>query len=495
MSQTQRRYLSLLLLIFVSLLSVTMVGAQDTVSSDAIKAVENGLPMLYRPAELPETARAALADRMAFYHVSGVSIAVIHNYEVEWSQGYGTLAAADPTPVNAETLFQAASISKSVSALEILCLVDAGEIDLDTPVNSYLQDWQVTDNKGKPQADVTLRQLLSHTAGTTVSGFPGYPQTAELPTLEQILDGEKPANTPAIVVTTPPGTEYHYSGGGYAIAQRLVEQITGHPFAETMQPLFQDLGLKRSTFALMELGDDPNVAQALLADGTTLAGGWNQYPESTAAGLWTTSAELAKLFIAIADSYKGAVGAPLSSELAQEMVTPVRDNYGLGLMIEAGDGTTWISHTGGNAGYRSLAFISLETGDGAVILTNSDAGSELTYEIAAAVGEVYQWPNFLSLTSQPILALTDKQLAQYEGHYSFLGLEADAYAREGQLFVQLGEQYGNTIIPLHFISETEVMGMEGSIKGTFKRNTEGQITGLQTEVPGLGNVLLVRSQK
>jgi len=163
---------------------------------------------------------------MAELHVLGVSITVIHNGEIEWARGFGVTRVGGPA-VTQGTLFQAASISKPVTAMAVLHLVGSGKLDLDADVNQYLKAWKVPTNKFTETSKVTLRELLTHTAGMTVHGFPGYASDSALPTVVQVLNGEKPANTPAILVDTIPGSDWRYSGGGFVVTQVLLQDVTG----------------------------------------------------------------------------------------------------------------------------------------------------------------------------------------------------------------------------------------------------------------------------
>jgi CubicO group peptidase (beta-lactamase class C family) len=181
-----------------------------------IQRVINGL--------LPETAftqryasKTTLQERMAYYHTPGVSIAVINHYKIEWARGFGVKEWGKPDAVTEATLFQAGSISKPISALAVMRLVQDGKLDLDEDVNHYLSSWKVPSN-GPWQPRITLRQLLSHSAGLTVSGFPGYLRTEQLPSVIDILNGHPPANTARVEVNILPGTQFRYSGGGAMVA-------------------------------------------------------------------------------------------------------------------------------------------------------------------------------------------------------------------------------------------------------------------------------------
>src|SRR5580704_12210434 len=178
----------------------------------------------------------SLADRMSALRVPGVSIAVIHDGKIEWARGFGVTRNGGPS-VRPDTLFQAASISKPVTAMAVIRLVQSGKLDLDADVNGYLKTWSLPKNEFTAKQKVTLRELLTHTAGVTVHGFPGYASDAAVPTLVQVLNGEKPANSPAILVDTLPGKEWRYSGGGFVITQLLVQDVTGRQLAVLMRDL------------------------------------------------------------------------------------------------------------------------------------------------------------------------------------------------------------------------------------------------------------------
>ena len=165
-----------------------------------------------------EHATHTLADRMKELNVPGVSIAVLHNGKIEWARGFGVRSLGGP-PVDAETMFQAGSISKPLAAMACLRLVQQGKLSLDADVNTYLTSWKFPSDPVAAGKPVTLRELLTHTGGTTVHGFPGYASTEPVPTLVQVLNGEKPANTPAIRSEAAPMARWNYSGGGYTIMQ------------------------------------------------------------------------------------------------------------------------------------------------------------------------------------------------------------------------------------------------------------------------------------
>lgn len=404
----------------LSMVAVSFAGFEAYASTAheieaRIKRIETGLlpPVLVTgdAAPLP-----TLADRMQATHTPGVSIAVLNDGKIEWARGFGVTAIGG-SPVTPETLFQAASISKPVSALSVMQLVDRGKLDLDTDVNKYLKSWQLPANEFTQQQKVTLRGLLTHTAGTTVHGFPGYAAGERLPDIRQMLDGVLPANNPAIRVDKVPGQSFRYSGGGYQVMQLLMEDVTGRDFVGYMRKHVLDpLGMKQSTFQ-QPLPEKllARVATPYLADGTPVAGGPHVYPEIAAAGLWTTPSDLARFAIGLQRAWAGNRKAILSSTAVRTMMTPGPEKQGLGPQVGGTAPHEYFMHGGANAGYRCL-MVSYVDGDGLVIMTNSDGGGELTGPILRAVAREYGWPDFAPperMLSKVDPATFDKHVGTY----------------------------------------------------------------------------------
>jgi CubicO group peptidase (beta-lactamase class C family) len=362
----------------------------DSDAESRIERIQQLIPPVLVQGEAP--VRTKLSERMAELHVPGVSIAVIHDGAIQWARGFGVARVGGPR-VTARTLFQAASISKPVTALAVLRLVQAGKLDLDTDVNRYLKSWKIPANTFTEEQAVTLRELLTHTAGMTVHGFPGYASDAPAPTLTQILDGTPPANSPPIRVDTTPGTTWAYSGGGYVIVQQLLEDLTGASFAKLMRDTVLDpIGMTESTF------DQPlppsrmvNVAVPYRSSGRPVRGGPHVYPERAPAGLWTTPSDLARYALEVQRALAGS-GRILSTSMASQMLTPAMNHWGLGPMIGGSAARPYFEHAGGNEGYRCLLRV-YETGDGAVVMTNGDNGGELMGELMRTVAEEYAWPD------------------------------------------------------------------------------------------------------
>ncbi|MEM7023885.1 MAG: serine hydrolase [Pseudomonadota bacterium] len=366
----------------------------------------------------------ALADRMAHYRVPGVSIAVIDQGRIAWAKGYGVTDAQSRSPVDERTLFQAASISKPVTSAAVLRLVDGGVLDLDRDVHEALRSWQVPTDPMTERHPVTLRGLLSHRAGLTVHGFAGYPVGSALPNLVQILAGEPPANNPAVVVEQMPGRAFQYSGGGYTIIQQLLVDVLDQPFAALMSTvLLEPLGMDRSTFALhLSESMAGSATKAHGSDGEPLAGGWHVYPESAAAGLWTTPSDIARLVIALQGGL-GESGEPILSRGAvREMLHVQGDGpTGLGVFIEGDGDATRFGHGGANEGFRSEMVGYAEGGWGAVVMTNGANGGALISEILNGIAATYGWPGYLA--EQRVVAEVDAAtLETHRGTYHFAPL-------------------------------------------------------------------------
>jgi len=336
-----------------------------------------------------------LAERMAYHNVPGVSIALINDLRVEWARGYGVLQVGKREPVTPETLFQAASVAKLVVAVAALHYVESGALDLDGDVNQSLVSWQVPENEFTAEERVTLRRLLSHSAGVTVGGFRGYALGEQVPNLQQILSGQWPANSPPIRVDIVPGTEYRYSGGGYMIVQQLLEDVVGEPFSEIMQKsVLEPWGMAASTFESPLPEQLRSIAASgHRADGGGIPGGWHTYPEMGAgASMWATPSDLAHFATRVMQVYAGQTDEVLSPAMAIEMLTPQIDSHGLGpgLQDDGGD-LFYFMHWGGNDGYKSVLVAYPQRGQGAVIMTNGDNGEPLMREILNSVSIEYGW--------------------------------------------------------------------------------------------------------
>jgi CubicO group peptidase (beta-lactamase class C family) len=389
---------------------------------------------------------AKLADRMSALHVPGVSIAVIHDGKIEWARGFGVTKIGGP-PVTPDTLFQAGSISKPVAALAVLRLVQAGKLDLDADVNEYLKTWKLPANGFTEQSKVTLRELLTHTAGMTVHGFAGYAADAPVPTLIQVLNGEPPANSPPIRVDTKPGTIWRYSGGGYVIAQQLLQDVTGEPFAKLMrETVLGPIGMNRSTYEQpLQKSRMDEVAIPYRQDEQPVPGGPHVYPEMAPAGLWTTPSDLARYAIEIQKSLAGTSNRVLSTAMVRRMLTPGLNHQGLGPQVGGSEKHLYFTHDGANEGYR-CSLVAYNDGDGAIIMTNGDNGGPLMSEVLRSVAREYNWPDFQPV-EHVITKVDPKMLESYVGVYK-LPTVAFTVTKDGdQLSIQLTGQPAFPLFP------------------------------------------------
>jgi len=327
---------------------------------------------------------AWLTRQMAQKHVPGVSIAMIKNYQIEWAKGFGIADKKTKEPVTPNVLFQAASISKPVTAMAALELVQDEKLALDENINSALTSWKVPDNSHTSKEKVTLRRLLSHTAGINIPGFIGYAKGEKPATLIEILNGAEPANSEAIRVVEQPGKRFKYSGGGYTIVQQTLMDIKQQPFSHLMDQLvLNPLNMSRSTFQqplpprLLK-----SIATPYWINGKPVPGGPVTYPEQAAAGLWTTPTDLAKFVISMQKSLKGDSNQILNKQFADLMaITPAanaeNNHMGLGLGVSvnkygkpAAHGSYFIA-MGQNEGYSNVLISNIKDGNGLVIMTNA----------------------------------------------------------------------------------------------------------------------------
>lgn len=355
-----------------------------------------GTSSLARAADDPRRAQVeqAVDEAMEKYQVPGASVALVDGYAVLWTAGYGVRSAESDEPVTAQTLFQAASISKPVAAIAALRLVEQGKLDLDRKVNEQLKSWQIPDNAVTEKTPIKLRHLLSHSAGLTVHGFPGYATDKTVPTLLDVLNGQPPANSSAVRSFLRAGDRFKYSGGGYCVLQQLLIDTTGEPFPQLMRELvLAPLDMTHSTYEQPL----PAALQSQAAVGhrpqrAPIAGGWHVYPEMAAAGLWTTPENLARVAIDVAKSYADKGGKLLSPEMARRMCTPENRFHGLGFALQGEGAALCFQHGGSNEGFRCVLMMFPASGQGIAVMTNSDHGGKLLTDVAGAAAAAYAWP-------------------------------------------------------------------------------------------------------
>lgn len=399
--------------------------------SAAIARIEAGLRPAIALAQTPVKTES-LQEAMARLKVPGLSVALIRDGKLAWTRGYGHAWTGGPA-VTPETLFQAASISKPVAAMAALRMVEQGKLTLDAPVDSALASWKLPAGAGKP----SVRQLLSHTGGTSVSGFPGYAAGKAIPSLVQVLEGAKPANTRPVLVDAAPGSAWRYSGGGYTVLQQAMIDRAGQPFDVLMrESVLVPLGMTDSSFAQpLPAALAEKSARPHNREGKPFPGGAFTYPEQAAAGLWTTARDLAKFAIAIQQGAAGRHNGVLPPETTRTMLTPVMNDYALGLQLQ--DKGKAFGHGGSNMGFKSSLVAFTDTGDGAVILTNGDNGGELAAGLMRAIAHEYKWAGNQTVV-RPTVALTPEARQTLVGQYKVPGMGGFHIAeRDNQLMIAL----------------------------------------------------------
>jgi CubicO group peptidase (beta-lactamase class C family) len=395
-------------IVISSLIMVLMIAglpssntSQQTNASEVISKFENNFPILTAKGTLLGKT-TTLAERMEHHYVPGVSIAVINNFEFDWAKGYGVLDSEESQPVTPETLFPPASIGKTLTAVAAMHYVELGILNLDQNVNDLLTSWKISENEFTTHEDVTLRRLLSHTAGVSQSGFKGYLQGEELPTLTQLLDGEPPANNQPILVDTVPGAQWQYSGGGYQIVEQLLIDITDESFPKIIQEsILGPLEMSSTTYAAEPTEElRPNTASAHSHWGQPIVGKWLNAPYMGAGAAWTTPTDLAKFANEIMLSITDQSNLLLYHEMANLMITPQAEgipfmgpltmDWGLGWQLNELLGVQLISHGGDiPEGYQNLLVMIPERGWGAVIFTNGANGDVLRMEILYTLAVQY----------------------------------------------------------------------------------------------------------
>ena len=449
-----------LVVLLVAALSATITETDPS----RIGRVESGLlPGQYvKGAPVP---RFTIAERLAYYKVPGVSVAVFENGELAWAKGYGVVEAGSSAAVTASTLFQAASISKPVAAVGAMILVERGKLALDEPVNTRLRSWKVADTELAKSEPVTLRRLLSHTAGLTVHGFRGYASNEQVPTLVQLLNGEPPSNSKRIEIDIPPGSRHRYSGGGYSVAQQLMIDVTGKPFPDLMRELvLTPAGMKDSTYE-QPLPESRVGAAGHRGTGQPIAGKRHTYPEMAAAGLWTTPSDLSRFAMAMQKAWAGGSGTIVSRDTARIMLSPQPSSpsYGLGFGLNGEE----FGHGGSNEGFK-CTLVAYKDGRGAAVMTNGDRGSELAREILHAISAEYGWPGYKP-REREVVAVSPEILQSYVGEYQFPDWVAVVSLQNGKLSLTISGQgtwellpeaedryfsFGPGIPPLRFVKDS-----------------------------------------
>lgn len=376
----------------------TVEGMADAfVSSllEMVRHVRRAAEVPSRPGPLDRLFAGAPSVRLRQHRhgVTGLSIARIEDGEVTAAWAEGLAVPADEVPASRETIFQAGSVSKHVAAVTAVRLVREGLLDLDTDVDRYLRRWSPRglDCSGPGRsAPTTVRGLLTHTSGLSLTNAYGYGPDDKRPSLVQILKGRAPATNEPLRAEAPAGTVYKYSNGNYALLQMVLEDLTGQPFAELVRKLvFEPLGMVDSGYGSEFLhARSGNLAVGHDRDGHPISGSWKIYPELAGAGLWTTAIDLARLGADIQRALTGSGSVVLDRPCAEGLLSTTQacPTYGLGTVVRPMVGDTWFGHIGNAAGYRCVTAVGINSGQGLVFMANSERGLDLVADVLADLG-------------------------------------------------------------------------------------------------------------
>lgn len=466
---------------------ILSVGFGQSDVASRISQVEKGL---LSPVLIKGEQGWTIQERMKHYKAPGVSIAVINNFKIEWAKAYGVKDIETNEPVTTETLFQAGSISKSVAAMTALKKVQDGKIALDEEINKKLVSWKLPDNELTTNNKVTLANLLTHTAGLTVHGFPGYAVGEKIPTLPQVLNGTEPANTAPVRVDLQPGTKFRYSGGGTTIAQLAIMDIEKKPYPQiAKETTLGPLEMTNSTYS-QPLPDDwrKKAASGHRGNGQLVEGKIHVYPEMAAAGLWTTPTDLAKFAIEVQLSLDGKSNKVLSKEMVGKMVTPFIEEFiGMGFFIEKHGNAIYFGHGGADEGFRAQLLVHKTKGYGAVVMVNSDNG-QIMDEIIRGIARAYNWDEYLPEPKE-IVSVDPAKLDDYIGRFKVNPDRVLKVTREG------GKLYGEPTeapkLELFPLSETLFIRKDQDVRYTFVRNASGKVDTVQIQFNG-GNATAPR---
>jgi CubicO group peptidase (beta-lactamase class C family) len=470
----------LLLLFIIAVLNTLFLDAQrkkyPADVEEKIRLVENSLAGWI---QIGASDTWTLADRMKKYNINGLSIAVVHNYQIEWARGYGFADVSEKRPVTEKTLFQAASISKSLNSLGVLKLAQEKRLDLNSDINKYLVSWKFPYDEKSNNKVITPINLLSHTAGLTVSGFSGYAKGEVLPSIPQILDGQKPANTGPVRSTVEPGKSFVYSGGGVTISQMIVMDITNQPYDVYMKKNVLDpLGMTSSSFTQPPpASGEELLATGYKADGGEVPGKYHIYPEQAAAGLWTNPADLCRYIIETQLAYNGKSAKVLNREMTRLRLTPVIEDAGLGVFINSRvtGSFKYFNHNGGNYGFCCTAIGCLNNGEGVVIMTNTDhENTSILEEIANSVATIYNWKDYYLPEKRQVVDVKASVIEKYVGKYDMAGTTVTFKTSDNGLLVN---ESGDVYWKVYFTSDSDffIRELRGFLK--FRADSVNKVTG------------------
>jgi CubicO group peptidase (beta-lactamase class C family) len=424
---------------------------------------------------------SSLAERMEHYKVVGLTVAVIDNYQIVWAKGYGFADKKEGRKVTTNTMFEPGSISKSLNAVGILQLAQQGKLDLYQDINKYLTTWKFPYDTVSHGKKITTAQLLSHTAGLGVHGFPGYQRDSAIAAVTDILDGRPPSNTEAVRSVTEPGMGPRYSGGGILITQQMLTDLTKQRYEEYMyEQVLRPLGMTNSSYNQPPVGSQTkNLATGYKSNGNEVPGKYFVYPEKAAAGLWTTPTDICKYLIEIQQAYQGKSSKVLNQEMVKLHVTPYKNDVAMGTYIQNRNGEKYFVHSAGNEGFTGYFLAGLTNGKGVAMFVNSDDGHVLL-ELLNSIALEYNWEGFRKPEQITTVPVHDTISSKYIGEYILDGYLSQIKKEKDGLYLWTD----NITSKMYFTSSTTFRNIELGGTKAFTFDSAGALIGYSNTING-----------
>jgi CubicO group peptidase (beta-lactamase class C family) len=458
-------YLVCIICFVVTSCSRTTVSLDQQISdNEKIQWLENNLSPLHQLEEHEK--RFSIQEAMTKYNVPGVSMVFVENRDIKWKKTYGFSNLQTSEKVSNNTVFTGASLSKPLTAVAALSLVETESLNLDEDVNKWLVEWKVPDNEFTKNQKVTLRHLISHRAGIRNDLWSSYLPEQETPNLHQMLAGQPPSVDPATTVNAIPGSKEQYSNPGYSIIQKLIEDVTQNKFEDVMDELiFKPSVMKSSTFqqpmprSLMRrkaTGYDQNLKPFT----------YKLFPYKAAGGVWTTPTDVAQFIITLFDDLDGAHKI-LSRAITQEIFskTPIRLAFAKLYNNDSDD--LVFRHYGTNQGFSSYIVGSLKNRQALIIMTNGHMQFEFLDYVARAAAEVYQW-DYLKPIVHRTYASSGSNYQDYTGYFKLNDKLIQVSHIDNSLL--LNSNLSAKSIKLTQIGPGEFFALEDSIKYQFLKD-------------------------
>jgi CubicO group peptidase (beta-lactamase class C family) len=465
-----------ILRLICSLLLLHFVFISSDGQINLISGVENGLlPQI----QLQDSAfiRYSIEDRLKFYNIPSVSIAIINNGHLEWAKAYGYASISDDKKADTSTLYQAASLSKSINAVAIMRLIQERKLSLDEDIRHYLKTWAIPENEFTINSKITLRQLLSHTAGINVRGFQGYKNTESIPSINAILEGSPPANNEPIKAVSWAGAQVNYSGGGVMITQKILEDHIDPDYSRLIRKeILTPLKMRTSYYEQpLSTFREQSAASGHNSRKIAIDGKYYVYPELAPAGLWTTPSDFSKYIIALQKSLAGKNSNFLNKLNAETMVTPPKDssNSALGVFALTVGSEKYFAHNGRNVGFQSVYYGSFTSGRGIVVMVNSD-NAGIIPEIVNSVAVAYNWKDFYRPERRKTSFVSDSLLNEYAGQFYCKKLKRNILIRKKGAGLEMRQELEfnkgeDCFENIYFTSDHEFFVLTSGLLWEFKK--------------------------